>query len=124
MLTQQLSRKEAALKDGSTPYTTIECIKILGTEDEQVRTFAQNYLKEPALKDGSSHITIECIKILGTEDEQVRTFAQNYLKEPALKDGSSHITIECIKILGTEDEQVRTFALGVSQRTSPSKDRQ
>ena len=43
-----------------------------------MRTFAQNYLKEPALKDGNSHITIECVKILGTEDEQVRTFAQNF----------------------------------------------
>ena len=76
-----------------------------------MRTFALNYLKEPALKDGSSHITIECIKILGTEDEQVRTFALNYLKEPALKDKNGFITEKCIEILGTEDEQVRTFAL-------------
>ena len=68
-------------------HITIECVKILGTEDEQVRTFAQNYLKEPALKDESSHIIIKCVEILGTEDEQVRTFALNYLKEPALKDG-------------------------------------
>ena len=75
-----------------------------------MRTFAQNYLKEAALKDGNSHITIECVEILGTEDEQVRTFAQNYLKEAALKDGNSHITIECVKILGTDNEQVQTFA--------------
>ena len=43
-----------------------------------MRTFALNYLKEPALKDGNNHIIIECVKILGTEDEQVRTFAQNF----------------------------------------------
>ena len=48
------------------------------------KTYAQNYLKEAALKDKNSFVTEKCIEILGKDDEQVRTFAQNYqvLKEP------------------------------------------
>ena len=110
---------ERTSPESESSHIIIECIKILGTDDEQVRTFAQNYLKEPALKDGSSHITIECVKILGTEDEQVRTFAQNYLKEPALKAESSHIIIECVKILGTDRRAGANFCSKLSQRTSP-----
>ena len=75
-----------------------------------MRTFALNYLKEPALKAESDHIIKKCVEILGTDNEQVQTFALNYLKEPALKDKNGFITEKCIEILGTDDEQVRTFA--------------
>ena len=72
-----------------------------------MRTFALNYLKEAALKDGNSHITIECVEILGTDNEQVQTFAQNYLKEPALKDKNGFVTKKCIELLGTKGNIVK-----------------
>ena len=84
-------------------------------EPPKQKIYAQNYLKEPALKAESSFVTEKCIEILGTDDEQVRTFAQNYLKEPALKAESSFVIEKCIEILGTDDEQVRTFALNLRE---------
>ena len=54
------------------------------------KTYAQNYLKEAALKDKNGFVTEKCIEILGTDDEQVRTFAQGLFKEPALKAESDH----------------------------------
>ena len=79
-----------------------------------MRTFAQNYLKEPALKDKNGFITEKCIEILGTDDEQVRTFAQNYLKEVALKDKNGFVTKKCIEILGTKGNIVKGIVKNIT----------
>ena len=86
-----------------------------------MRTFAQNYLKEAALKAESGFITEKCIEILGTDDEQVRTFALNYLKEPALKDGDSHITRKMHKDTRHRRRAGANFCSKLSQRTSPER---
>ena len=79
-----------------------------------MRTFALNYLKEPALKDKNGFITEKCIEILGTDDEQVRTFAQNYLKEVALKDKNGFVTKKCIEILGTKGNIVKGIVKNIT----------
>ena len=78
-------RKESAKILDTNQNSRVVILLLRYLEPPKQKTYAQNYLKEPALKAESSFVTEKCIEILGTDDEQVRTFALNYLKEPALK---------------------------------------
>ena len=81
-----------------------------------MRTFALNYLKEPALKDKNGFITEKCIEILGTDDEQRKDFANGYLEKAIKQDfeAVNSLIIQCFK---EADEELRKdFANGYLEK--------